>query len=148
MSRRFRVALSTNATASVCVNLSSEQLAEIAENLALSPAELGVDDVRDAVVDAAFESTPNLCAHCTGWGNDDISMDLGDDWTLDDEPTLVNTSWVEPAVVAYFERVLPGYAPVAISQLTAELRAAATRHAVEQASRYPAIEEITDETES
>jgi hypothetical protein len=37
-------------------------------------------DSIDEAIDKAHGETSSLCAHCTGWGKDGVSMELGEEW--------------------------------------------------------------------
>ena len=37
-------------------------------------------DDREAAIEAAYDNLPYLCAQCSGWGHEDVSMELGEGW--------------------------------------------------------------------
>lgn len=147
MSRRFKVVLHNDAHAYVTVTLSDEDIARCAENLGVKPGDLTLDDLRETVEDAAHDKAPIICAQCSGWGQDDVSLDLGDEWNVSDEPEYPDTSWVASTVHAYFARVLPSVSGQHAQPLVDELHRAAADHAVKIAAAFPAVEEVTDRTE-
>lgn len=80
--RKFSVNLVTTASAIVTVTVSDEKLAEVALDLGKEVGELTPDDLRDHVTYRAHERAPYICAQCSGWGREDQSLELGDEWEL------------------------------------------------------------------
>ncbi len=46
-------------------------------------------DDPDSAIEAAFEEAPTICAHCAGWGQLGWSLEIGDEWSLDEESVEV-----------------------------------------------------------
>lgn len=92
--RKFNVYMHTTASAVVTVNISDEQLAEIAVGLGVAVEDLTEDDLREFAADEAFTrpGPPGVCAQCSGWGNTAQSLDLGD-WELDDDHQVGDTTY-------------------------------------------------------
>jgi len=84
---KLTVNISTTASATVYVEISDERLAEIAENLGVEVSKLTVDDLTDEIYEKM--ETPSICAQCSGWGRDH-SLELGDDWEINDDPNETN----------------------------------------------------------
>lgn len=81
-STKFSVDLTTTASATVTVTLTNEQYNDIAADLGVEVKDLTVTDVRDAVIEQAYNNgAPGLCASCSGWGRD-FGLDLGDEWDV------------------------------------------------------------------
>lgn len=149
MTRTFTVNLTTGADTVIRVELSDDDLRQVADNLNVADvADLTLDDLRELVEERAHDRIPSICAQCSGWADNNVSLSLGDDWTLADEMQYVDTAWVGPAVRAFIERVLPAQALTLPAQLTQELRDAAVAHAAREAARYPAVEETTESSKS
>lgn len=87
MPRKFTVYVHTTASATLTVELSETQLAEIANDLDKGITDLDFDDLREYVEEMAFQNpgTPNICAQCSGWGNKTQSLELGEDWEVDED---------------------------------------------------------------
>jgi hypothetical protein len=64
---RYRVPLQTTATAIITVEA----------------------DNPDEAVEAALDQTPDLCAYCSGYNDQDYTFSLDDLWENDEEPILV-----------------------------------------------------------
>ena len=79
------------ANATLHVELSDEELAEIAAGLEKSVDELTVDDISEAAEEKAYQQVgfPGLCASCSGWGRNDHSMDIGDFEPADNTPVEI-----------------------------------------------------------
>jgi hypothetical protein len=82
--RKFRVSLHTVASATVTVDVPDDVIARVAENYAVSVEDVDTDMLHEAAENLAHESTPRLCHHCVGYGNPRYSLDLGDDWEVDE----------------------------------------------------------------
>jgi hypothetical protein len=87
MSRKFLVYMHTTASATLTVEMSDARLQAIADGLGVQVDKLTYDDLRDHVEEHAFEDpgTPDICAQCSGWGNSTQSLELGDDWEVDED---------------------------------------------------------------
>lgn len=46
--------------------------------------EVEADDETNAI-DAAYEAQPDICAQCSGWGQDGLTLELGDEWDTVDQ---------------------------------------------------------------
>lgn len=78
MSRRFRLPITTVASATVSVSISDAKLRELAAERGVSPAELTIEDLSDVIIETC--SPPIICAACAGW-NRDHSLELGEEWS-------------------------------------------------------------------
>lgn len=78
---KYRVNLNGSASASVDIELTEEHLAKVRGNLCLDEnAELTIDDLRDQILDIAYEEMPGgICAQCSGWDRN-WSLEIGDVW--------------------------------------------------------------------
>lgn len=87
--RKFTVFVHTTASATRTVTIPAAGLRQHAADLGKEVGELTLDDLRETAVNLAFhEGFPSICAQCSGWGQQGVSLDLGDDWVLDgdDDP--------------------------------------------------------------
>lgn len=91
--RKFRVHLDTTASASVTVDFTADEVAEVeAEVREIYNTEDGRNDadgiaraVTERLLEMASErayevGTPGLCAQCSGWGDPRRSMDIAGEW--------------------------------------------------------------------
>lgn len=37
----------------------------------------------EAAIEVAYDDVPQLCAQCTGWGDDSATLELGEEWEVD-----------------------------------------------------------------
>ncbi len=77
---KYRVFIHTGAYASVDV--------EVEDDL-IEP-----DEIIERAETLALENAPTICGQCSGWGQNGISLDLGDDWEVDEDPH--GHSMIEP----------------------------------------------------
>ena len=87
---KLAVNISTTASATVHLEISDDRLAEIADDLGVTVDKLTVDDLTDEIYEKM--ETPYICAQCSGWGQDH-SLELGDDWDIDDDPNEKNPNY-------------------------------------------------------
>ena len=87
---KLDVDIRTTASATITVEISDKTLEEIATNLNVSVDKLTVDDLVDVIYEKM--NTPQICAQCTGW-NTDWSLELGDEWEIDDDPSAKNPEY-------------------------------------------------------
>lgn len=80
MSRKFNVFLQTVASATVPVTLTDADLAELAANLGTHPANLTHEDLRELLMERAYDNTPTLGVCCTGGRDSEPSLELSDVW--------------------------------------------------------------------
>lgn len=80
---KFKAYLTQTVSATVTVELSDKELAEIAEENDVQVSELTDQMLEDAVYEKAHDEHPaGLCAHCSGWGQD-WSRDEAGVWEAD-----------------------------------------------------------------
>ena len=87
---KLKVDISTHASAVITVELSDEKLAQVAEDLGVDVDALTVDDLMDTIYETM--DTPQICAQCSGWGQD-YGLELGDEWEIDDDPKEKNPDY-------------------------------------------------------
>lgn len=86
--RSFRYYLFAAAFATVPVELTREELTEIAENAGVAVEDLSLDDLHEKLNEKAYENVPTLGVCCSG-GNfaGQPTLSLADDWeSADDWP--------------------------------------------------------------
>lgn len=83
--RTFYVHMNQVASATVTVKLDDERLAKVARDIGVEVGDLTLEDLREYVTDEAFDYTPRICAQCSGWGNDRVSLSLDGDWEVDSD---------------------------------------------------------------
>jgi hypothetical protein len=81
--RQFKVDLQTMATATVTVTFEDVELAALEDDLREEfgdeySDEILLAELRDKASERAFDDTPFICAQCSGYGSDTVSMDLGE----------------------------------------------------------------------
>lgn len=145
MSRRFNVHLNTHASSTITVTISDSVLTQVATDLGVSVADLTNDDLRERIIEQAYEKTPTICAHCSGWDSPGVSLNLGDEWELSDEPEFTSIAWLAPALRAHLDPTVVSM--IDVDALVARLHHAAAEHARDRANRDPAVEEVTDTKE-
>lgn len=85
MPMQFNAYLTTTVNATVPVELTDEELAELAGKWGVPVDALDDDMLRDAVQEKGLNNAPpnNLCVHCSGYNNDEYSLDMSDGWDSD-----------------------------------------------------------------
>lgn len=82
---KFDVDMESYAHAVITVELTDERLAEIAADLEKPVGELTIDDLREHVVEEAYEQgVPGICAQCSGWGHD-YGLTIDDEWDIPED---------------------------------------------------------------
>lgn len=83
--RTFYVHMNQVASATVTVRLDDERLAKVARDLGVEVGELTLEHLREYVTNEAFDHTPMICAQCSGWGSDCVSLSLDGDCEVDSD---------------------------------------------------------------
>ena len=77
MTRKFSVYFQTIASANVSVDLSQADLEKVSVEADKIIEELTLEDLRELIIEKAYNNTPKLSAQGGGWGQK-WSMDLGE----------------------------------------------------------------------
>lgn len=82
--RKFRVSMHTKVSLSIDIEMSDEQLADIAVTYGKAVSELTLNDISEYADTAAHEHIPPLCFSCAGVGHG-FSRDESPEWETDDD---------------------------------------------------------------
>lgn len=88
---QFLVDIQSTASAVVTVDISDETLQELADNLGVEVKDLTADDLHDLMYENM--DTPTICAQCSGWGNEKVSLSLGDEWEICDDSNVTEPKY-------------------------------------------------------
>lgn len=78
---KLKVDIRSNADATVIVEIPEEDIASYAAELGVAPQDVKLIDLADLIHEKM--KTPAICAHCSGWDNKNVSLELGDEWEID-----------------------------------------------------------------
>lgn len=78
---KLKVDIRSNADATVIVDIPEEDIANLAEEFGIAPQDVKLIDLADLIHEKM--ETPTICAYCSGWGDNNVSLELGDEWEID-----------------------------------------------------------------
>lgn len=81
---KLKVDIRTIASATLEIELTEDELEELAVELGTERQFLEIDDMLDLVYEKIAENKPHICAKCSGWG-EKYGLELGDEWDLDSD---------------------------------------------------------------
>ena len=82
------VSMTSSADATITVKITNDMIARVQD----PDGTINVDALRELIEEKAYDLVPNICAQCSGWGDERTSLSIGDEWDVHPGGTQLEVS--------------------------------------------------------